>query len=238
MSRKLLLALPLAVAALTLSAQATASTVPVIVAKWSMDSTLLATNAAGAVAGSVALIGSTTATYAAGATTGATDKAYNVTHFPAAATGNMSAGIKFSTSTAGFQDVVISWDDRRSATAASSYSFQYSTDGVTFQQFGGVQKITDNSATFLHHSVDLSSISAIDNDALFSFRIVSAFDAAGSSYIGTGSAYGTAGTIRFDNMTIMGSAVSAVPEPETYGMLLAGLGLLGFCARRKASKQA
>lgn len=32
--------------------------------------------------------------------------------------------------------------------------------------------------------------------------------------------------------------VSAVPEPETYGMLLAGLGLVGFAARRKAKKAA
>lgn len=31
------------------------------------------------------------------------------------------------------------------------------------------------------------------------------------------------------------SLTSAVPEPETYGMLLAGLGLLGFVARRKAA---
>lgn len=30
--------------------------------------------------------------------------------------------------------------------------------------------------------------------------------------------------------------ISAVPEPETYGMLLAGLGLMGFVARRKAKK--
>ncbi|MES2553545.1 MAG: FxDxF family PEP-CTERM protein, partial [Pseudomonadota bacterium] len=26
---------------------------------------------------------------------------------------------------------------------------------------------------------------------------------------------------------------SAVPEPETYGMMLAGLGLMGFVARRR-----
>lgn len=32
--------------------------------------------------------------------------------------------------------------------------------------------------------------------------------------------------------------VSAVPEPETYGMLLGGLGLLGFIARRRAAKKA
>lgn len=31
-------------------------------------------------------------------------------------------------------------------------------------------------------------------------------------------------------------SVSAVPEPETYGMLLAGLGLVGFAARRRAKQ--
>lgn len=30
--------------------------------------------------------------------------------------------------------------------------------------------------------------------------------------------------------------VSAVPEPETYGMLLAGLGLVGYMARRRRNK--
>jgi len=29
------------------------------------------------------------------------------------------------------------------------------------------------------------------------------------------------------------AAISAIPEPETYAMLLAGLGLLGFIARRR-----
>ena len=31
-------------------------------------------------------------------------------------------------------------------------------------------------------------------------------------------------------------SVTAVPEPETYAMLLAGLGLMGFVARRRSSK--
>jgi len=46
-----------------------------------------------------------------------------------------------------------------------------------------------------------------------------------SGYAGNGP-YGAA----LDNVT-----VSAVPEPETYGMLLAGLGLVGYMARRKKS---
>lgn len=36
----------------------------------------------------------------------------------------------------------------------------------------------------------------------------------------------------FDNLTL-GKNLAAVPEPETYAMLLAGLGLMGFVARRR-----
>lgn len=39
--------------------------------------------------------------------------------------------------------------------------------------------------------------------------------------------------VGIDNISI--TSVSNVPEPETYGMLLAGLGLVGFSARRKKS---
>jgi len=34
------------------------------------------------------------------------------------------------------------------------------------------------------------------------------------------------------------TAVTAVPEPETYGMMLVGLGLMGFIARRRKGEQA
>ena len=39
------------------------------------------------------------------------------------------------------------------------------------------------------------------------------------------------GNILLDDISV--SAISAVPEPETYAMLLAGLGMLGFMARRR-----
>ena len=40
------------------------------------------------------------------------------------------------------------------------------------------------------------------------------------------------------NATNVAGYVSAVPEPETYAMLLAGLGLVGFMARRRKNKSA
>jgi hypothetical protein len=38
-----------------------------------------------------------------------------------------------------------------------------------------------------------------------------------------------------DNVSVMQTSVAAIPEPETYAMFLAGLGLLGFAARRRQS---
>jgi hypothetical protein len=46
--------------------------------------------------------------------------------------------------------------------------------------------------------------------------------------VGTSDGLGTS----IDNVSL----TSAVPEPESYAMLLAGLGLVGFLARRKAAK--
>ncbi len=40
------------------------------------------------------------------------------------------------------------------------------------------------------------------------------------------------------NTVAFGGTVGAVPEPETYAMLMAGLGLMGAVARRRKSKQA
>lgn len=46
------------------------------------------------------------------------------------------------------------------------------------------------------------------------------------------SAFDKSSEAYFDNV-ILDAVVSTVPEPETYAMLLAGLGLLGFMARRR-----
>jgi hypothetical protein len=64
-----------------------------------------------------------------------------------------------------------------------------------------------------------------------------------SSNLSAGDYYlAVSGNLVSDNAASFGGAVSLaapVPEPETYGMMLAGLGVLGYMARRrKAAKQA
>jgi hypothetical protein len=58
--------------------------------------------------------------------------------------------------------------------------------------------------------------------------------AAGTYYVQVGGSIAGNGATHYnDNL-----AQAPVPEPETYAMMLGGLGLLGFAARRKAKKQA
>ena len=50
--------------------------------------------------------------------------------------------------------------------------------------------------------------------------------------------YGSDQNYCADQFYLSGMTVTAVPEPETYAMLLAGLGLMGAVARRRKGKQA
>lgn len=50
-----------------------------------------------------------------------------------------------------------------------------------------------------------------------------------------GKVVGNGGGAFGSDLTISPSAVAAVPEPATYGMMLGGLGLIGFIARRRKS---
>jgi hypothetical protein len=60
----------------------------------------------------------------------------------------------------------------------------------------------------------------------------------GTSFSGTASATGTLKLFywdsnNFDNTASITANVNAVPEPETYALMLAGLGVVGFLARRR-----
>ncbi len=68
------------------------------------------------------------------------------------------------------------------------------------------------------------------------------FFSIGTSFTGTASITGTLKLFYFDsnnsdNTGSVMATVTAVPEPETYAMMVAGLGLMGAVARRRKAKQ-
>lgn len=191
--------------------------------------------------GSLSTLGTVTQTFASGASNGGSsdpvtvdDTGLSTLTYAAQGTNNKLNGVQFNVSTLGFENIAVSYDLRHSNTSSRYEQFQYSLDGSTFVDFA----LFDGNAGdtwFNGRTVDLSAISGADNNANFAFRVVSVFAPSTAAYAAstTGSNYATSGTWRFDMVTVSGDTIAAVPEPETYAMLLAGLGLMGFVARRR-----
>ncbi len=183
--------------------------------------------------GTATLVG-TSGSFASGV--GSTDPAatdntgWGTTGYAAQGTGDRTRGVQFNLSTVGFNLISVSWDQRLSNTAARSAQFQYSLNGTTFTDFGAVLSGSPGDTWYNNRAVNLSSVAGVGNNANFAFRIVAAFEPLTSAYAPatTTSSYATTGTWRFDQVT-----VSAVPEPGTYALLLAGLAMVGFMAARK-----
>lgn len=155
---------------------------------------------------------------------------WQTTTYPAQGTANKTAGVQFLVSTVGFEDVTVSFDVRHSNTSSRFLQFQYSTDGSTWNDLGAALDHNLGDTWFNNNSFDLSSISAADNNASFGLRVVTAFGPAGGYEASnpTGS-YGTAGTLRYDMVTINGTQV--VPEPATLAAL--GLGAMALIRRKR-----
>ena len=128
---------------------------------------------------------------------------------------------QFSVSTIGFQNITVSFDQYGSGTGPGRFTIQWSTDGSTFTQFGGVYNVTNaptwnsSSSTALNsYTFDLSSITALNNASTIYIRLV---DAATTST--SGGTVGTSGSDRVDNFTVSASGVAGSPliitQPQT-----------------------
>ena len=190
--------------------------------------------------GAAALVGGTTSVFNSGG--GSSDPVqpgtgWSITTFAAQSTGDQQRGASFTVSTLGLENISFTYDMRHSNTAPGHEVVQYSINGTTFTDLATFASNNNGAALplwFNGRTVDLSSIAEADNQASITFRVVAAFAPDTGAYVAsnTGASYSTAGTWRFDMVTVSG-AVAPVPEPETYAMLLAGLAGVGGVARRR-----
>lgn len=114
-----------------------------------------------------------------------------------------------------------------STVAGSQYTLSFDIGNSTLPDYGAISSVTaiagnttqlfthagnDGTNSWHHYSMDFIATDSQTNISLLS--------AASRNYIG------------LDNVSVM----AAVPEPETYAMLLTGLGLLGFTLLRRKSQ--
>lgn len=139
---------------------------------------------------------------------------------------NESNGAEFKASTAGYQNISFTWDQRWSNTVANTVRIQYTTDGSTWVPF----TMTAGNTTFCNGSingngcfeanttgdeyrritVNFSSMSAVNNNPNFGVRLLA------SHYQGTGEfrqvstptlVANPGGTWRFDNISFTGTLI-------------------------------
>jgi hypothetical protein len=192
---------------------------------------------AGVLGGSLSLLGGVSSSWAMGSPQdpASPNRGLNTASYPAQGTNNRTAGVQFNTPTTGYTQIVVRLDLRWSNTASKYARFQYTVDGVTWQD--GIQLVAPGGDRWYSGGygglvvVDFTGNASVSNNPHFAFRIVSEFEPGTGQYAAAnpGSSYSSAGTYRFDVVEVQGAPV---PEPTGVSWLSAGLAALLVRRRR------
>lgn len=122
----------------------------------------------------------------------------------------------------------------RSDTGAGNVDFQYNYDNVSWE----TGSASGGSGGFGGSSARMGWSNGVDHSYEFAGSAVNGalLDSGNSALTGHSIHSGIDGRYNFEVRN--GIVTPPVPEPETYAMLLAGLGLVGFVARRRKARQA
>jgi uncharacterized repeat protein (TIGR02543 family) len=167
-----------------------------------------------------------------GTQNGSNPGAWSFTANPGAS--NESSGVRYNTSTVGYQNITFRWDQRWSNASTNTVRLQYTTDGTNWTNF----TMTSSNTTFCNGSldngrfetnttgdqyrritVDLSGITGVNNNANFGVRILAAHYRTTGQFrqVTSPTTQATAGTWRFDNVTISGTII-----PSNYNVTYNG----------------
>jgi endonuclease/exonuclease/phosphatase family metal-dependent hydrolase len=203
-----------------------ATTPSVVIAQWDFNSpTPDANTATGTLvpstgSGTASLVGGTSQTFAGGGPTDPNtndNSGWNSATYPALTAGNKTAGVKFAVSTAGKQNITIRWDQRESTTGSKYVRLRYTTNGTDFIDFPTAVSVSSSSWELKTNN--LSAFAGVNNNSNFAFQIVAEFESTAtgsgnSNYVGAAGNYGTAGTVRFDMVTLFGMAIPVATPPS------------------------
>jgi hypothetical protein len=138
----------------------------------------------------------------------ATDNSnWRITGWPAQEAQNKQNGVRFNVPTVGYRNIMLRWDLRNSNTASKYTRLQYTTNGTDFIDF---LVITMPYETWVNgQAASFAGVPGVEGNANFGVRFVTEFE---RTAIGSGtngyvpcnptSTYGSAGTLRFDMVSV------------------------------------
>jgi beta-lactamase superfamily II metal-dependent hydrolase len=140
---------------------------------------------------------------------GSSGYAWSFTNWSQTTALDASRYVQFRVDMMTYQNLSLSFAERRSSTGPLTFEIHYSTDGVAFSQVPDSVVTVPNNTNWRSHAFDLSGLNAaVAGQAPVYFRIYG-YNAGGST-----------GTWRLDDVTFIGEAGAAAPPPPppTYGM--------------------